>query len=218
MMKRIAKALVFLAGLSLAAGLFGFILFAGFALRDNPDVASRSDGIVVLTGAEFRIAEAARLLESGRGRRLLISGVNPRVSRGDLLRITGLDAAKLDCCVDVGLKARDTVGNAEETRDWAALHGYDSLVLVTSSYHMPRSLTEFARVMPHVTVVPHAVVPRSFPEEAWWLHLGAARILLSEYLKFLPSAARLASTRLFGAFQASDVARQGRARYGAADM
>ncbi|MCB1520343.1 MAG: YdcF family protein [Hyphomicrobiaceae bacterium] len=217
-MRRTAKALVTLAGFGLALVAFGFIVFASFAMREHDTGAAPADGIVVLTGAEFRIAEAAKLLRDGRGQRLLISGVNPRVSRTDLLRITQLPPERLDCCVDVGLKALDTIGNASETRDWVARHGYSSLILVTSSYHMPRSLTEFARAMPNVTVVPHSVVPRSFPEDAWWLHARAARILLSEYLKFLPSAFRLATSRLFGEWAGNAVAVGGSARVGAAKM
>jgi len=217
-MRRTIKALIVLAGAAIAAGAFGFIVFAGFALRDRDTDGQRADGIVVLTGAELRIAEGARLLNEARGQRLLISGVNPRVSRADLIRITRLPAERLDCCVDVGRKAADTIGNATESRDWAKEHGYRSLILVTSSYHMPRSLIEFARVMPDVEIIPHAVVPRSFPDEAWWLHPGAARILLSEYLKSLPAMARLATSRLIGEWESSAVADGGKTRIGAAPM
>ncbi len=42
----------------------------------------------------------------------------------------------LACCVDLGHTARDTIGNATETRDWAADHHYVSLIVVTSAYHI----------------------------------------------------------------------------------
>ena len=35
--------------------------------------------------------------------------------------------------------------------------GYQSLRLVTASYHMPRSIQEFHHHMPQVRIVPHAV-------------------------------------------------------------
>lgn len=215
-MNRKVKALIMLAGAATAAGMLGFIVFASFALRDRDANEHRADGIVVLTGAEMRIAEGARLLRDGRATRLLISGVNPRVSRADLLRITGLPAQQLDCCVDVGRNAADTIGNAAEAREWMHRHNYRSVILVTSSYHMPRSLIEFARVLPAVEVVPHAVVPRSFPDESWWLHPGVARILLSEYVKFLPAVLRLATVRMFGDWDTSAIADGGAARVGAA--
>ena len=55
---------------------------------------------------------------------------------------------------------------------------------------MPRSLAELGRAMPGVALIPHPVVSRNFRTERWWLHGATARLLFSEYLKFLPSAAR----------------------------
>lgn len=203
-MRRAASILVVLAAFGIAAVTLGFLVFTGIVMRDPTGRAMPlADAIVVLTGAEFRIAEGARLLEQQRGKRLLISGVHPSVTRADLKRITGLPPALLECCVDVDTKALDTIGNASETRGWVEQHGFSSLVLVTSNYHMPRSLAEFARVMPAVTIVPHAVVPKNFADEAWWLHPGTARILLSEYLKLLPAAVRLAAARTLGIWQSS---------------
>lgn len=205
-MRRTAKVLIGFAGVAVALAALGFFVFASIVMRDPDHTAAvGADAIVVLTGAEFRIAEGARLLQAKRGKRLLISGVHPRVTRADLMQITGLPTMELDCCVDVDTKALDTVGNAAETRGWIDRHGYTSLILVTSNYHMPRSLAEFSRVMPTVRIEPHAVVPKSFPEEAWWLHPGTARILLSEYLKFLPAAVRLATSRMLGTWQSSSL-------------
>jgi uncharacterized SAM-binding protein YcdF (DUF218 family) len=106
-----------------------------------------------------------------------------------LLRKSGLPARLFECCVDVGYAAHDTTGNAYETKDWARGWRFAKLIIVTSSYHMPRSLTELGRAMPGVTLVPYPVVSQSFRNERWWMHAGTARLLLSEYLKFLPSAA-----------------------------
>ena len=55
---------------------------------------------------------------------------------------------------------------------------------------MPRSLIELGRAMPEVALVPYPVVSRNFRTERWWLHGATARLLFSEYVKFLPSAAR----------------------------
>ena len=108
----------------------------------------------------------------------------------------GLDAQTFNCCVDLGYEALDTVGNADETRTWANSNGYTKLIVVTSRYHMPRSLAELALAMPGVQLLPFAVTPRRFPEEAWWLHTATTRVLLSEYLKFLPAIGRLTAQRV----------------------
>lgn len=205
-MRTTGKALIMLFGIAAMLLLLGFFVFAGVATQRASGADEGADGIVVLTGAEFRIAEGARLLQEKKGNRLLITGVNPRVTRSDLSRITGLPDEQLECCVDVDTKALDTIGNAREARAWIRKHGYSSIILVTSNFHMPRSTTEFAIGMPHLRILPHPVVPRGFPTESWWLHAGTARILLSEYLKFLPTALRLATDRVVGPWQSSAIA------------
>ena len=82
--------------------------------------ARAADGIVVLTGGEHRLSEAARLLAEGRGKRLLISGANRMATREDLHRKSGLAPALFDCCVDIGYDALTTSGNAQETKAWAS--------------------------------------------------------------------------------------------------
>ena len=52
--------------------------------------------------------------------------------------------------------------------------------------------------MPNVTLIPYPVTPRRFPETAWWLHATTTRVLVSEYLKYLPAMARLAAAQLLG--------------------
>ncbi|MFN3868457.1 MAG: YdcF family protein [Hyphomicrobiaceae bacterium] len=205
-MLRNLRFLVGTLGAAFAAVALGFVVFAGYVTRTPVRDDTAADAIVVLTGAGLRISEAARLLEANRGRRLLISGVHPTVTTADIAKISGLDARLLDCCVDIDTKALDTVGNAAETRAWLDRHGFSSLILVTSNYHMPRSLAEFARVAPAARIEPHAVVPRGFPIEGWWLNPSTTKLLLSEYLKFLPSAVRLATARAMDVWQATGVA------------
>ncbi len=178
-----------------AAGLFGFFLFAANAMRPPEALADRADGIIVLTGGDSRIVEGARLLKLNAGRRLLISGVNPQTRRDDIAKLAGLDGALFSCCVDLGYAAQDTVGNAEEARDWVRGLGINRLIVVTSGYHMPRSLAELSLAMPDVELLPHPVVPKSVRARAWWLQPGLVRVLATEYAKFLPVAARYVVTR-----------------------
>jgi uncharacterized SAM-binding protein YcdF (DUF218 family) len=197
---------VLVGAMAVSAGLFalGFLLFALTVTQEPSGSEASADGIVVLTGGEQRILEGARLLRLGRARRLLISGVNARTSRDDIQRLTGLSETGFACCVDLGYRALDTVGNAEEARAWAAERRYGSLIVVTSSYHMPRSLAELSLALPAVTLVPHPVALRA--GKTWWLTPGTARVLVSEYLKFLPAAARAATARLVRGWEGGSLA------------
>lgn len=176
---------------------FGFILFAADVMRAPVLEEAGADGIVVLTGGELRVRAGLKLLQRDRARRLLITGVNPVVRKKDIARAGKISPSKLDCCVDLGYEALNTTGNATEAGDWARRHGFRSLIIVTASYHMPRSLIELSRRLPDVDLVPHPVVPKSFQDGEWWLDAGTARVLLSEYLKLFPAAVRLIASRAF---------------------
>jgi uncharacterized SAM-binding protein YcdF (DUF218 family) len=186
------------ATLALMAGLVVFAAFIGHYTPRNlsPAIAQPTDGILVLTGGDRRVGEGLRLLGEGHGRRVLISGVNVHTTIEDLQRRSALSADFFKCCVDVGYAALDTIGNAEEARAWAATWGFRRLLVVTSNYHMPRALVELAREVPHIELVPHPVVSRTYRAQTWWLHPTAARIVVGEYLKFLPAVARLGLSRL----------------------
>lgn len=169
----------------------GFVVFARTVADYLPGAPPppRADAIVVLTGGDLRLRAGAQLLKEERGARLLISGVNPSTTRQDLRRLSRLPARLFAARVDIDY-ANTTIDNAEETRAWAAAKGYKTLIVVTSSYHMPRSLTELRREMPGVTLVPYPVVPQRLKAKRWWADGFTTRLLLAEYAKFLPSAAR----------------------------
>jgi uncharacterized SAM-binding protein YcdF (DUF218 family) len=185
----------------------GFVMFARAVAGYLPGaVPPSADGIVVLTGGDLRLPAGARLLKEGRGARLLISGVNPSTRRQDLRRLSGLPDRLFAARVDIDY-AHTTIGNAEETRAWVTAKGYRKLIVVTSSYHMPRSLTELGRAMPDVTLLPYPVVPRRFNARRWWTDGFTARVLLAEYAKFLPSAARYGAARVWRWGEGSTAAR-----------
>ena len=205
-MSSLRRAIVLGAGATLSLLALGFVLFASVVTRLPAENNPHADGIVVLTGEGRRIAEGARLLDEGRAQRMLISGVFRRTGKKALLEISGLPEDKFDCCVDVGYAALDTAGNANETRAWAASRGYESLIVVTASYHMPRSLAELSLAMPDTQLIPHPVVPSNFPPTRWWLHASVTRTLISEYFKFLPTVAHLTVARLLRSTQSGSVA------------
>jgi Uncharacterized conserved protein len=183
--------------IALAALGIGFVVFANAVLSEAPaSQPHKADGIVALTGTQQRISVAAELLARGLAKRLLVTGVNRQATGEEIRRLTQLDQRLFDCCVDLGYEAQNTIGNAEETRAWVQQHGFTSLIVVTSSYHMPRTLVELGRVMPDVELIPYPVAFGQARDGAWWTNPALVRLLVAEYLKFLPSAARYALARL----------------------
>ena len=177
--------------------LVGFLIFA-HAVSTMPSVPSRkADAIVALTGGEVRIAEAVRLLGDGRARRLLISGVNPVTTKPELINRNPRSAALFRCCVDLDKRALDTRDNATETTQWVRERGFRSLIVVTSSYHMPRSLIELRQTMPDVDLIPYPVRSPALAAEHWWADRYTLRVLAREYAKLVTAISRFAAHRLF---------------------
>ncbi|WP_170937324.1 MULTISPECIES: YdcF family protein [Rhodomicrobium] len=177
------------AAVLLLAGI-GFLLFSCL-IHDQPVANVRAgDAIVVLTGGEARIPEAIKLLAQGKGRRLLISGVNPVTTRTELSSLMPDSRKWFRCCIDVDKVARDTIGNANETRSWVKKRGFRSLIVVTASYHMPRSIAELRRALPDVELIPYPVQPRNLHTDSWWAHPGTLQFLAMEYVKFVPALGR----------------------------
>ncbi|WP_232628444.1 YdcF family protein [Methylobacterium sp. Leaf118] len=180
---RLAVALGLVAALALAVGFFAFITVIERAERS---AVGRADGIVALTGGAQRVGDAIDLLASGHGRRLLISGVNERTSRDEIVRLNPNQQHWIDCCVDLDYRARNTIGNAIETRRWMQRHRFGSIAVVTSNYHMPRTLVELRHALgDDKTVIPYPVVADGSDLSRWWADPSAARLLGAEYLKFL---------------------------------
>lgn len=177
----------FIAFLALWAG--GFFQFSATVAGYRQSAGASADGIAVLTGSSSRLFEGRRLLREGRAGRLLLSGVNPSVPRGELQQAMGLTDAEFDCCVDIGWKARDTVGNAAEIGAWARDLGLGSLLVVTDDYHMPRSLIELTRVLPDVRYIAHPVA--SGNGDNMWGRLNRWRRWAGEFNKFAVSLIRM---------------------------
>jgi len=182
------RMMICLAGISL---LVGFVDFAEDVRDAEPPADPRAEGIVVLTGGTARIDGALQLLAEGRANRLLISGVNPVVTR-QALASTVSDGLRrvLDCCVDLDHQAQDTIGNAAETREWADQRGFSSLIVVTSDYHMRRSMAELAFAMPDKRLIAFPVNNPDLHLASWWRDPVTLSLLVREYGKYLAAETR----------------------------
>jgi uncharacterized SAM-binding protein YcdF (DUF218 family) len=163
----------------------GFVVFV-LTLPHAKSLNQQADGIVALTGGNARVDAAVALLERGAGRRLLITGVHPTTTKAELRRLSH-GGQRFDCCTDLGHAAADTRGNAEEAAGWARQHRYRSLIVVTASYHMPRSMAEFAAAMPRERLVAYPVEPANTDLAGWWHDPATLHLLHNEYAKYLAS-------------------------------
>ena len=137
---------------ALIAWALGFVLWT--LLLPGPLEDNTTDAVVVPTGGPGRIDRGLDLLRRHQAKRMLVTGVGAGVREADLAREYHVDPALFACCVDLGRDAVDTRSNAGETAAWLRQHGYSSVRLVTSDWHLPRAGMELrAAVGPHVVVL-----------------------------------------------------------------
>jgi uncharacterized SAM-binding protein YcdF (DUF218 family) len=185
--RRLALAL---AGLALV-WIVGLVVFAESLPRAVEDPASDTEAVVVLTGGSRRLAVGLEILAEGRAKKLFVSGVHQDVVKTELAGHEPKIQALIACCMALGYSASDTIGNAAETASWMAKEGFRSLRLVTSGYHMPRSLIEFRHAMPGTRIVAHPVFQANVRQEAWWRWPGTAELIAVEFNKYLLAWLRL---------------------------
>ncbi len=169
----------------------GFVWFVLQISGDEVTLDTKADGIVALTGAAARIPDAIELLATERGKRLLITGVHRATSSREIARITPLYSKYFTCCIDLDRSALNTFGNALEARRWARQHNFNSLIVVTSNWHMPRAMAELAHQLPDVTLIAYPVISEKVKTEPWWSNTDTARLLVGEYLKYLFALVRM---------------------------
>jgi uncharacterized SAM-binding protein YcdF (DUF218 family) len=168
----------------------GFLWFIGKVPSEEVTLDRGADGIVALTGGASRINDAMELLQHGRGKRLLISGLNRSTTLGEIARLNPEFAATVRCCVDID-RSLNTLGNARETKRWTERQQFRSLIVVTSNYHMPRALAELAHQMPEVALIAYPVVTDRLKADAWWTKGAPARLMVLEYVKLVYAKLRM---------------------------
>ncbi len=115
------------------------------------------DGIVVLTGDQFRIAKGIELLKRNPNKKLLISGVNKNINPVDIMEEFPSSINFFQCCIDIGKDAKNTFENIIETFEWMKSNEFTSIIIVTSDYHLPRVKLEINRFIDNQQIFYEAV-------------------------------------------------------------
>jgi uncharacterized SAM-binding protein YcdF (DUF218 family) len=151
--------------------------------RSGAGNAARGTAVIVLTGAEGRIARGLEVLRRGWAGQMLVSGVDPEVQPGEFASDYHVDQRLMQCCITLGSESVDTRSNAQEALKWVQDRHITSVRLVTSDWHMRRAAWELQRVLPaQVPVIEDAVPTRP-----------SLNTLFVEYCKLL--AQRIAGLR-----------------------
>lgn len=161
----------------------GFIFFTCSIADTATSAQTRADAIVVLTGGRNRLKEAFKLLNEGKADNIFISGVFKDTTLKELQEREDVQILNSSQVV-LDKKATNTVENAKEAGIWVKQNNISSIYLVTSNYHLPRSITEFKHYTPDLEIKPYPVFSENVSKH-WWKNRKSFFLLAGEYNKLL---------------------------------
>lgn len=173
------------------AGFFWFVEGVPVESDENGEIP-KSDAIIALTGGMGRITTAIDVLQQNIAPKLFITGVGTDVTLPELIQqdVSPNKRKPLRYYrsrVELGYVARSTAGNVREANGWMVANPVKSIVLVTSNYHMPRSLYLFRQAFPQLVITTKSTFGPAFRSEDWWRHSDVLGLAFSEYHKLLMS-------------------------------
>ena len=161
----------------------GFCLFAYKINHFDIDKNQKTDAIIVLTGGRNRITEAIKLFNNSQSEYLFISGVAKDINLNNIQNTHKIKINNTQNAI-IGHNAENTVENAKETYNWIKENNIKSIRLVTSNYHIYRSLIEFKKHVKDTQILPHPVFSQ-YIEKKWWKSWQTFSLIFKEYNKFI---------------------------------
>lgn len=166
-------------GLVVIAALFIDFTYKTFSYRQS---TQKADAIVVLAGGKGRVEEGVRLFIASRAEFLFFVGVDPSVRKSDLYRPKRGDPSAKNVFLEKS--SRNTIENSIFGRNVIVESGVQSVILITSRYHLKRASILFRNSLPrNITIIPYPVDSVNL-KESWWSHGGSFELLFKEFYKY----------------------------------
>jgi DUF218 domain-containing protein len=106
---------------------------------------AKKSAIIVFTGNEDRVEKGLRLYMAGMADKLFITGIEEQRSALQLLREFDIPQTRMLDGIEFDRIARDTIENARNAQTWMKKAQISDVILVTSEFHMNRSLSLLTR-------------------------------------------------------------------------
>ena len=149
-------------------------------LKKNYTSETKIDSIVVLTGDRFRINEGIKILSNKIGSKLLLSGVNKSIGIDSIKKEFSKYDSLFTCCIEIENISSNTFENLRETFLWLKKNKYNSVLIVTSDYHVPRVKLESEKFIKKNDIYYHPVKKNIMESRSKRL-----KKLIFEYVKYV---------------------------------
>lgn len=174
-------------GLALTGVAVDFVAFDSFS-APTPTQLGEVSAAVVFTGQFDRVDAGLHLVDAKAVPRVYISGVNGGAGINPANFVHQFSARNpnianlqrlVECCVEWGERANNTLQNARDTECWVRRRGLTGpLLLVTSQRHMARALAALSGTLPDRLIVP-------YPIEDAPLSVYPTRMRALDYVKYI---------------------------------
>jgi len=171
----------------LVAFFFGLVGFVDTINKYKQPKLILADVAIVLTGGAGRIEKGIEILNKNKVKKLFISGVHKSVVVKKLLNVVKDNSFSQynKSNIILGYQAKTTFDNGIEVANFIKNNNYKSIYLITSKFHMPRSMYEVSYRLPNVKIIPYPINNNNIKIKNWYSYPGTLFILTFEYLKTL---------------------------------
>lgn len=156
----------------------------------NLEGCGAADVIIAVSGGDTsaRTQEAIDLYKNGWASKLIFSGAaqdKSGPSNAATMQQQAIRQGVPKAAITIEDQSETTKENAEKTRDILADENIHSAIVVTSRYHMKRTILEFRDRAPGVDFRAHPTVADSQWSSWWWLTPYGWYLALSEIVKIV---------------------------------
>ena len=162
---------------------FTYYLYQIYSQSDTELKNIKYTAAIVLTGDQYRIQKGISLLKENIVNKLLISGVNKKISKKSIIAEFPDSKSLFNCCIDLDMISTNTFENARESYTWIHNNKLDSVIIVSSFYHLPRVKLEFSRFFKDKQVI---FIPAKDN-----LQKTSFKKLLIEYIKYIRTSSSI---------------------------
>jgi len=163
--------------------IYSYVVFLEKIQYKEVKFIDASDGIAVLTGGKGRINLGLTLFNDNRNLQLIISGVDKKVSDKVIVPIDYENRTN----ITIDKESESTYQNARVINKWATKHKLQNVTIITSYYHMPRSMVLVKSLTPTINFYPYPVKKFFTNKSSFKENIFYYFFLTEEYIKYLVS-------------------------------
>ena len=161
----------------------GFFYFLNFIKYNKLVVDKSIDSIAILTGGKGRITLGLKLFKKHPDIKLIISGVDKKISIKSFLPSKLHENNK----IYIDQLSESTFENALVITDWLKKNKLYNVYVITSYYHMPRSMLLLNNLTQEVNFYAYPVKREKSKNSNFLPNIKYTLFLMQEYIKYLLS-------------------------------